>query len=166
MDLIEANRLLTIIQNIDKRIVDEAVVVVWQELLKDLRFADCFIAVTQHFRESTDYLMPAHIVAGARALERERLRAANNRRAIESAHPTDQRPLTDRRAEVRELVDAIRGVLPEGDPDKLSFSRGHWRRVRANRERLANAQPNPHYDPKAHAQLAQWDRDMNPGQDG
>lgn len=149
MNLEETDRLLTVIQNVDKRRIDDATVLVWHEILGDLPFADCLLAATTHFRESTAYLMPAHIVAGAREVERKRIREERDRLAIEQAPPTDPRPLTDRSAEIREFVNGIRGALPEGNPDALWHGRGHWRRNRESLERQANAEPNPHYDPTA-----------------
>jgi hypothetical protein len=158
VNLTETDRLLTVIQNIDKRIVDDPTVIVWQELLHDLPFADCLRAVTEHFRESTEYLLPAHIVAGARAIERERVREDNHRRALAAEPETDSRPLADRRQEIRDFVAKVRGVLPEGNADALRYGHGHWRQVREARERQESAEPNPHYDPTALARLAAEDQ--------
>lgn len=154
MNLEETDQLLTLIQNVDKRRIDDATVLVWHEILGDLPFADCVVAVTNHFRESTDYLMPAHIVRGAREIERQRIRAERERLAIESAHPTDPRPLKDRSEEIRAFVDGVRGALPPGDPDALWHGRGYWRQQRELRERQESAEPNPHYDPQVAAKLA------------
>lgn len=155
MNLEETDKLLTLMFNIDKRRIDDATVLVWHEILGELSFADCLMAVTTHYRESTDYLMPAHIVAGAREIERDRIRAGRDALAIEQAHVTDPRPLTDRSAEIQAFIAGIRSGLPEGDPDTLWHGRGHWRRAREARERAENAEPNPHYDPAAAARAAE-----------
>jgi hypothetical protein len=158
MDLAETDRLLTVIANVDNRRVDDATVLVWHEILASLPFADCLVAATNHFGESTDYLMPVHIVRGAQVVERERVREANHRKALESAPETDPRPLSDRSEEIRAFVQGVRDVLPPGDPDSLRYASKHWWQVRESRERQESAEPNPHYDPTALARL----RDLPP----
>lgn len=155
MNHAETHDLLTFVAAHDNRRFDDATVLAWQPIFADLPFADCRDAVTVHFRESTDYLMPAHIVRGARDIERLRIRVERERLAIEQAPVTDPRPLTDRSAEIRELVAKIRDVLPEGDPDALWYGRGHWRRNREALERQETAEPNPAYDPTVLARLAE-----------
>lgn len=159
MNLEETDRLLTLIQNVDKRRIDDATVLVWHEIVGELSFADCVMSVTTHFRESTDYLMPAHIVRGARELERKRIREERERLAIEQAPETDPRPLSDRSAEIREFVAGVRSILPEGNPDALWHGRGYWRQVREARERQETAEPNPHYDSAALVRLAETELD-------
>jgi len=46
----------------------------WNTTIGDLDYADALAAVNMHFRESTDYLMPAHIRAGARRIREDRAR--------------------------------------------------------------------------------------------
>lgn len=161
MNLEETDRLLTLIQNVDKRKIDDATVLVWHEIIGDLPFADAVEAVTSHFRESTAYLMPAHIVAGAREIDRLRIRAERERLAIEQAHPTDPRPLKDRSAEIQEFIANVRSGLPEGDSDSLWHGRGYWRRNRQAMDRQANAEPNPHYDPAVAARAAELAQEDN-----
>lgn len=157
MNFTETDRLLTVIHNVDNRRLDDATVLVWHEVLCDLPFDDCLMAVTRHFRESTEYLMPVHIVRGAHAIERERIREANHRKAIESAPETDPRPLSDRSEEIRAFVQGIRNVLPPGDKDSLRYSSKHWRQVREARERQEKAEPNPHFDPEALKRLSEME---------
>lgn len=155
MNLTETDQLLTIIYQLDKRIIDDATVLVWQEILEDLPFADCVQATTQHFRESTDYLMPAHVVAGARAIQRNRIRQHREALAIESAPVEDHRPLTDRSQDIQDFVANVRASLPATSADILSYGNGHWRKVREARERAEQAEPNPHFDPTVLARLVQ-----------
>lgn len=159
MNLTETDRLLTVIHNIDNRRIDDATVLVWHEVLRDMSFDDCLVAVTRHFRESTDYLMPAHIVRGAREIERQRTREANHAFMLESAPQNDPRPLSDRSQELRDFVQSVRDVLPPGNPDSLRYGRRYWRQVRQDRERQAAAVPNPHFDPDALARLAKTPSD-------
>lgn len=155
MNLQEIDRLLTVIQNVDKRRIDDATVLVWHEILGDLPFDDCLLAVTTHFRESTEYLMPAHIVRMAREVDRERRRQLREEQeAIAAQAEADDPTRRDRSAAVRELIAQLRTELPEGDPDSLRHSTREWRRAREGRERALRAVPNPHYDPTALARLA------------
>lgn len=154
MNLEETNRLLTVLQQIDKRIIDDPTVIVWQQLLHDLPLDDCVRAATVHYRESTEYLMPVHIVAGARAIERERIRHEREQREIASSPVEDDRPLSDRSQEIQDFVNSIRNGLPDSDPDIMTVGNGKWRKVREARERMERAEPNPDYDPTALARLA------------
>lgn len=160
MNLTETNHLLTVVANIDNRRVDDATVVAWQELLSDLPLADCLTAVRSHFRESAEYLVPAHIVAGARQAHRDRVRAANEARALEAAVAHDQAPRgpsVDRTAEIRDFVASIRdgfNTRPNSS-DLLRHGARHWRENREALDRERHAQPNPHYDPGALARLAE-----------
>jgi hypothetical protein len=52
----------------DQRTVGETDVLAWHEDLEDLDFADCRAAVTRHFRDSTERIMPAHIRRHVRAI--------------------------------------------------------------------------------------------------
>lgn len=160
MNRAETSDLLALIARYDNRRIDDATVIAWHAVLGDLPFNDCVIATTRHFSESTDYLMPVHIVRGAREVERERVRAERERLAIESAPETDPRPLSDRSPEIREFVASIRSGLPEGNPDALWHGRGHWRRTREARERQERAEPNPHFDPSALARLAEQEQSL------
>lgn len=50
----------------------------WHEAIGDLRFEDCLTAVAAHRRESTDWLMPAHIVTRVKAMRAERVRGLSD----------------------------------------------------------------------------------------
>lgn len=63
--------LLAEIQVVDNRRVDEATVLAWQPLLEDLVYEEAAAAVALHRRESTAYLLPAHVRANV-----ERIRSA------------------------------------------------------------------------------------------
>jgi hypothetical protein len=138
----------------DQRTVGQADVMAWHEVLADFDFADSLAAVARHYAEHTERLMPAHVRRLAIEIDRDRRRAARERReeserlAIE-ADPTRR----DRSAEVRALIATLRDSLPDGDPDKLHRPELiEWER---QRERAARAEPNPLYDPTVHAQLAE-----------
>ena len=77
MNAIEAGKLLTIIGLADNRTVTPEAAKFWAEILYDVDYDDAVLAAKRHFRESTDYLQPAHISRLARlyaAARREQAR--------------------------------------------------------------------------------------------
>jgi hypothetical protein len=64
MNIEKTNDLLIHIQMIDNRQIGDSTVLAWHELVEDLDFDAALEAVRLHFRESTEYLKPAHIRAG------------------------------------------------------------------------------------------------------
>ncbi len=76
MDIQQTARLLALVQIGDNRRVDRAVVAAWHDLVHDLPLDDALDAVRAHRRESTDYLLPAHVIAGVRRIRGARLAAA------------------------------------------------------------------------------------------
>ena len=71
MNIEETNQLLIRIQVIDNRQIGDSTVLAWHELVEDVDLATALEAVRLHFRESTQYLTPAHVRAGI-----ERIRVA------------------------------------------------------------------------------------------
>jgi hypothetical protein len=65
--------LLTLIAVRDNRTVGKTTAIVWHEDIGDLAFADCREAVARHFRESTDWLMPATVRRLVKQLRTRRL---------------------------------------------------------------------------------------------
>jgi hypothetical protein len=68
----EVVKVVARIQAGDNRTVDEVTVAHWTEMIGHLRFEDALEAVVTHFRESTSYLMPAHVIANARRVSEQR----------------------------------------------------------------------------------------------
>lgn len=64
MTEIEIGKLLTIAASYDNRNVSRETVTAWYQLLKGFTYAEAQEALLEHFANSTDYLMPAHIVSG------------------------------------------------------------------------------------------------------
>lgn len=64
MNIQQTNQLLARIQVIDNRQIGDSTVLAWHELVGDLDYAASVEAVRLHFRESTSYLLPAHVVQG------------------------------------------------------------------------------------------------------
>lgn len=65
MNIEETSKLLGLIQVIDNRRVDEAVILAWVPLVDDIDYRVAVEAVTLHRRESSAYLLPAHVRANA-----------------------------------------------------------------------------------------------------
>lgn len=64
----EVAKLLTLISAFDSRTVGIDTVEAWFPIVQDVTPQDAVTAVRNHFATSTEYLMPAHVVAGAKAL--------------------------------------------------------------------------------------------------
>lgn len=153
MNLTEAAVVLAKAAAFDRRTVGDTDILAWHDALSDLPTADCLTAVTEHYRESTDWLMPAHIRRIANDLDRARRREAREQlEADELQAAIAASPLHDRKDDVNALITQLRDRLPDGDPDKLRHGHREWRlnRERMERfERLQTAGPNPFYDPTA-----------------
>lgn len=70
----EAFKLLALASARDGRTVDPAVAKVWAEDLKRIDFGDAVEALSLHFRESTDWLLPAHVIRCVRRVKDNRER--------------------------------------------------------------------------------------------
>lgn len=73
MNMRETSQLLTKASLVDNRKLTNETTMAWQEILAGVEYADAMAALTHHRATSTDYLQPAHIVAGARRIRAERL---------------------------------------------------------------------------------------------
>jgi hypothetical protein len=82
----------------DNRQVDAFVLAHWQPLIGDLELHDAVDALVMHSRESTVYLMPAHIIENVKRIRDERYRAT--RQALVSAQRDSEtyapRPLNEK----------------------------------------------------------------------
>lgn len=81
--------LLAKAQLVDNRTVDEYVIEAWYEVVAGLDYDDAMSALTEHRRTSTEYLTPAHIVDGVRAIRKARLDRGTNAEGIPDADPDD-----------------------------------------------------------------------------
>ena len=75
MNLNEAKALLDQISATDGRRVPEAMPAAWLRILGRFSYLDCQAAIEKHFEESTEWLMPAHIVQAVKAKRTQRLQA-------------------------------------------------------------------------------------------
>lgn len=86
MNTEEVTMLLTRIQVIDNRQVDQLTIEAWEPLLTNTDYEDAVEAVNTHFRTSENYLQPVHVVQGAKLHREKRIRRQSelaHRRIIE-----------------------------------------------------------------------------------
>lgn len=80
-------RLLALVQAFDNRKVDELVVAAWQPLLAITAFDDACDAVREHYARTSDWIMPADVLAGVKRIRADRLDRAPL--AVPAADPDD-----------------------------------------------------------------------------
>lgn len=64
MNIQETNDVLVHAQNVDNRQIGDSTVLEWHTYIADLDFALAVEAVRLHYRESSAWLMPAHVREG------------------------------------------------------------------------------------------------------
>lgn len=80
----EFENVLKYIAAADKRTFGKADLAVWGDVIGDLRFDDVMAAVRQHYRDSTDWLKPAHVRQAVRKARQDR-----SGRAVPAAPPAE-----------------------------------------------------------------------------
>jgi len=118
MNYQEVSAVLAKIKLGDNRQIDDKGLVLrdWFDSIGDLEYSDAIAAVVLHRRESTEYLMPAHIRVGAKRARDSREREERKRRpAIEHVPITLDRPKFE--AETQAVIEAHRAAkeLANGD---------------------------------------------------
>lgn len=78
MNTEELTMLLTRIQVLDNRQVDALTIEAWEPLMEAVNYDDAVSAVNEHFRTSEKYLLPAHILEGARDARKRRVQSARH----------------------------------------------------------------------------------------
>lgn len=130
----------------DNRTVGPADVLAWLQDIGDLDPADALAAVSVHYREHTERLMPAHvrrIVAETNRRRGEVERSEQLRRELEALDAVAAEPARDRSPQVRAMLEELARRLGPGRPEALR--RPEWLENDRARERAAQAQPNPAY---------------------
>lgn len=69
----EAQMLLGIAASFDNRKPSEEAAIAWSHALGELPFADCRDAVVAHYRRSTDWIMPGHIITAVKQVRAKRI---------------------------------------------------------------------------------------------
>lgn len=109
----ETARVLAKIQLGDNRQVDHLVLDEWHDTIGHLDFDDAIAAVKLHRQSSTDWLMPAHVISGARRVKSDRAsEARRNQPAVELPGWIQQ---ANERAALRRLEIETSGMLKTVD---------------------------------------------------
>lgn len=90
MKAAEAAALLTIAAAYDNRKPDADAAKAWSLVLDGLRFEDCRDSIVSYYRNNRAWIMPSDVIAGVKALRRERLSKFDNLVRLEPpAHLAD-----------------------------------------------------------------------------
>lgn len=73
MNITQTGQVLTTIQAYTNRNVDAATIQAWHVLLEPYGVEDCLLAVQDHYRVTSDWLMPSDLIGRVRAIRGERL---------------------------------------------------------------------------------------------
>lgn len=87
MNTREAFQLLTLASARDGRTVDVEVATVWADDLAYIPLEDAVEAARMHYRESSAWLMPAHVTANVKRIREQRDREERVRRQLEPPKP-------------------------------------------------------------------------------
>lgn len=91
----------------------KAMIGFWLGMIGDLSYADAVQAVRDHYRESREWIMPADVRRGVKAIRQARLDAAG---------PTEIPPeLADRPIEAREWLQRTRDAIADGQEPPLAI---------------------------------------------
>jgi hypothetical protein len=172
----ETTQALALAQAFDNRTVGEVNIRAWHAVLGDADAADVMAAIKNHYAETTEWIMPAHIRTAVRDMvsQREMATHATGWAPGQAGVPKDQAmpevttgerlSLGDLPAAVAELLARVRADLPDGSREKLKPRQMYWEREHKAFLRTHNAEPNPLYRPKAADCLCEPVRDPNSGE--
>lgn len=73
MNAIDIGKLLGKVASFDLRTTGPADIIAWGQVLGDLDYGDCELAVLAHYRDSRERIMPADIRSAVKAIQAERL---------------------------------------------------------------------------------------------
>jgi hypothetical protein len=77
MNRYEAGLLLALCSAFDARTVGDADVKAWADVLADIPFDDAQDAVKDHYARETEFIKPAHVIAGVKRIRRDRVEHAD-----------------------------------------------------------------------------------------
>lgn len=72
----EATALLSVAAAFDNRKPDADAAIAWSVALGDLPFTDCRDAIVAHYRKTSDWLMPTHVISAVKTIRNSRLEDA------------------------------------------------------------------------------------------
>lgn len=122
----EAAALLTVCAAYDNRKPDADAAQAWALALDGLPFTDCRDVIVEHYRRSSDWVMPAHI--------RTAVRKIRDKRIAEAGDLTPPRGLTD--AQEREWLGEARRRIGDGETVTVDYGELRTRHLPDLREIL------------------------------
>lgn len=116
MTIDETVDVLTVAAAYDRRTIGQADAIAWHAAIGDLPFRDARQAVIDHYRESTDWLMPAHV--------RERVDAVRFGRLRQNPIPPPPPELLDNPQAYREYVRDKGTAIANNEPERKQIGDG------------------------------------------
>lgn len=108
MNFAETAEVIAAIQIYDNRRADEATVKAWHKIIGRFSKADCLDGVVEHYTNSTDWLMPAHIKRFVAKRRARRIELAGHPALnYEDEYDVDDNIRSDAKDRHAELVDGI-----------------------------------------------------------
>lgn len=132
----EVSQVLAKAAAFDQRTVGEADIFAWMEAVGDVDLDDALAAVTRHYRESTDFLRPAHLREQVRAIRNERA-AQRHSEALELPSRFEADDIRDARlrAGVAQLAQVLAVPARDADdPRERAIARARRERRDSGRE--------------------------------
>jgi hypothetical protein len=127
MTPIEVGRVLVKASAFDQRTVGEVDIMAWHEILRRVEYADALEAVTRHYTETRERLMPADVIRHARSIREDRrgkeIAGRSDALALPSRYETDEERNVRIKAGVTQCRDALGPVM-----DMLAARRERHRR--------------------------------------
>lgn len=120
----EAAELLTIASGYDSRTYEALQAAAWSTALHGLDLEDCRQAVHQHYRNSTDWLMPATIRLLVRNMVRDRQEAFRDSYQTALDATADPQTVADRVTAIRDALAAANRMPGEESPHPPQLSDG------------------------------------------
>lgn len=171
MNINETTQALALAQAFDNRTVGEVNIRAWHSVLGDADAADVMTAIRDHYAETTEWIMPAHIRTAVRDMVSQREMAvratgwAPGQHGVPKAQALpelDNGPVAEAtRTAAREMLARWDVTLPEGSREALMPRREYWDREHRAFLRTRDAEPNPLYKPTS----IEGDRFACPGVD-
>jgi hypothetical protein len=131
MNEIEAAGVLAKAAAFDRRKVGDAEILAWREALADLDVRDCLDAVTAHYRESSEWLSPAHV--RRHAVRTRNVRFDERQRQARQLALSPGAP-AERPAEVDRLIGKLAAEFSDPDLHQRAQQRARRERGRAPTE--------------------------------
>jgi hypothetical protein len=108
MNRSESAQALSVAAAYDNRTIGETNVMAWADALADLRLTDVIDAIKAHYRDTTEFVQPAHI--------RPKVRNLRDRRIMDAVIPAPPAELADDPVAALEWHRAALRAIADGEP--------------------------------------------------